>query len=306
MKTQIALVAVAFAASSASADPLTCNMTAYKPAPGLTAALAGDALAVTWEGAGGSELRARFGIDRGTPTIRELAVRHKGGAWATLATNVTPEFRVVSGMRRMTQQQLRPDSIEALGGKPSAKVWELFKKDDSTWIDEAIREGQVKESDVERWKWEAFWDAPLYVEGSGKRPPTHATSIPPMNGLFKQKGLPRTPDEITRAAAGFQVTSCDVKTNGARLEISFPGVTLGVFAGRLEYDLFKGSNMIRQVVVAKTDRDNVAYKYDAGLKGLPIEAGSRVAWRDLAGRWQDQRFGGPVNHDPATCREYMI
>jgi len=300
MKRHIAWMAFVLTSASAAADPLTCTMTAYKPAPGLTAAPAGDALAVTWDGANGSELRVRFGLDRGTPTIRELAVRHKGGAWATLAANVTPEFRVVSGMRRMTQQQLRPDSIEALGGKPSAKVWELFKKDDSTWIDEAIREGQVKESDVERWKWEAFWDAPLYVEGSGKRPPTHATSIPPMNGLFKQKGLPRTPDEITRAAAGFQVTSCDVKTNGARLEISFPGVTLGVFAGRLEYDLFKGSNMIRQVVVAKTDRDNVAYKYDAGLKGLPIDAASRVAWRDLAGRWQDQRFGGPVHHDPAT------
>ena len=79
---------------SAAADPLTCSMTAYKPAPGLTAALAGDSLAVTWDGANGSELRVRFGIERGTPTIRELAVRHKGGAWATLAANVTPEFRV--------------------------------------------------------------------------------------------------------------------------------------------------------------------------------------------------------------------
>jgi hypothetical protein len=23
---------------------------------------------------------------------------------------------------------------------------------------------QIKAADVERWKWEAFWDAPLYIE----------------------------------------------------------------------------------------------------------------------------------------------
>ena len=300
MKVVLATLGLALIAVSASADPMTCNVGSYKASSGLTAAVADNALVVTWEGEKGSELRMRLGIDSGTPTLREIAVRKSGGRWATLATNVTPDFRVVSGMRRMTQQQLRPDSIEALGGKPSAKVWELFKKDDPSWVDEAIKEGQIKESDVERWKWEAFWDAPLYVEGSGKRPPSHATSIPPMNGLFKQKGLPRTPDEITRAAAAYQATSCEVKTNGARLGITFPGVTLGVFAGRLQYDVFKGSNLVRQVVIAKTDRDNVAYKYDAGLKGLPIQGGTRVAWRDLAGRWQDQRFGGSVNHDPAT------
>ncbi|HKB10873.1 MAG TPA: hypothetical protein VKD69_09465 [Vicinamibacterales bacterium] len=300
MRVSVATVALALVAASASADPLTCALTGYKATPGLTAAVADNALTVTWNGEKDSELRMKLAIDGGAPTVREIAIRKAAGRWATLAANVTPEFRVVSGMRRMTQQQLRPDSIEALGGKPSAKVWELFKKDDPSWVDEAIKEGQIKESDVERWKWEAFWDAPLYVEGSGKRPPSHATSIPPMNGLFQQKRLPRTSDEITRAAATYASTSCEVKTNGARLEITFPGVTLGVFAGRLQFDVFKGSNLIRQVVIAKTDRDNVAYKYDAGLKGLAIQAGTRVTWRDLAGRWQDQRFGGLVNREPAT------
>ena len=53
-------------------------------------------------------LRLRLTINAGTPTIRELAVRKKGGQWSTLATNVTPEFRVVSGLRRATQQQTEP------------------------------------------------------------------------------------------------------------------------------------------------------------------------------------------------------
>lgn len=301
MKTSLTALMLTLVASTLHADPLTCNLTGYKAAAGLTAAVNDNTLAVTWTGDKDTELRMRFAIDGGTPTIRELAVRKKGGQWSTLVTNVTPEFNVVSGMRRITQQQLRPDSIQALGGVVSPKVLALYEKDDGTWIDEAVREGQIKAEDVERWKWEAFWDAPLYVEGSGVRPPTHATSIPPMNGIFGQKGLPRTPDEVVRAAAKYEVRGCEVKTNGARLEISFPGVTAGVFTtGHLQYDVFKGSNLIRQVLVAKTDRPSVAYKYDAGLKGLPVQAASRVVWRDLAGRWQDQRFGGPVNNDPAA------
>ena len=51
-----------------------------------------------------------------------------------------------------------------------------------------------------------------------------------------------------------------MKSNGARLEIVFPGLTAGVFSGRLQFDVFKGTNLIRQVVIAKTDRDNVAYR----------------------------------------------
>jgi hypothetical protein len=301
MKIPLTAVALALVAAVASADPLNCSLTAYKAVPGLAAAIADQTLAVTWDGDNGAELRMRFTIEAGTPTIRELAVRKKGGQWATLASNVTPEFRVVSGMRRITQQQLRPDSIEALGGTVSPKVMEMYKKDDGGWIDQAVREGQIKAADVERWKWEAFWDAPLYVQGSGVRPPTHATSIPPMNGIFGQKGLPRTPDEITRATATYHATTCEVTTSGARLEITFPGVTVGVFSGRLQYDVFRGTNLIRQVVIARTEQQSVAFKYDAGLKGLPIQPGSsRVVWRDLAGRWQDQRFGGPVNKDPAT------
>src|SRR6185295_3686230 len=143
MKLSVATAVLALVASSASADPLTCGLNGYKAMPGLTAAVADNALTVTWDGEKGAELRLRLAIDGGTPTLRDIAIRKNGGRWTTLASNLTPEFRVVSGMRRMTQQQLRPDSIEALGGKPSAKVWELFKKDDPSWVDEAIKEGQI-------------------------------------------------------------------------------------------------------------------------------------------------------------------
>ena len=77
-------------------------------------------------------------------------------------------------------------------------------------------------------------------------------------------------------------------------------MTLGVFDGRLQYDVFKGSNLIRQVVIAKTGARLGGVQVRRRAQGPADPDSSRVVWRDLAGRWQDQRFGGPVNKDPAT------
>src|SRR5262245_63654761 len=96
------------AAFEVSADPLACNMTAYKPLPGLTAASANNALTVAWDGDRSQSLRMRFGLAGSTPTIQELAVRKGNGAWAVLATDITPDFRVVTGLRRMSNQQMAP------------------------------------------------------------------------------------------------------------------------------------------------------------------------------------------------------
>src|SRR5262249_57403577 len=112
-------------------------------------------------------------------------------------------------------------------------------------------------------RWEAFWDAPLNVPGDSV---AHGGSTPPVDGIANQPGLPRKPEEVTRASANYRVSGCDVKTNGGRVEVSFPGVNLGVFDGRLEYQIYKGSSLIRQAIVAKTEQPAVAYKYDAGLK----------------------------------------
>src|SRR5262249_36109874 len=117
---------------------------------------------------------------------------------------------------------------------------------------------------------------------------------PPAGGVANQPGLPRKAEEIQRAAAVYHATSCAVKTNGARLEVSFPGVQLGVFDGALQYTFFKGTNLIEQEILASTRTPWVAYKYEAGLKGLSTQ-GARVAWRDTAGNWQENRFGGARN-----------
>src|SRR5437016_10990935 len=81
-------------------QPIPCDLTQYKSGPGLTAGLAQDLLTVSWAGQSNTELRARYAIDAGQPVLRDLAVRKTSGTWAILGENLTPEYHVVSGVRR--------------------------------------------------------------------------------------------------------------------------------------------------------------------------------------------------------------
>ena len=302
-------------AATASADPLNCSLAAYKPATGLTATVAGDVLTLNWEADQGQEIRLRLAIDSGTPIIRELAVRRRGGQWGVLAANAKPEFRVVSGFRRMTNQQMVP-----------------------------LREHGVRITDdiINEKKWDAFWDAPLDLSpptargpggpggrggaapggrggaapaGRGGAAPSGPAvtdpadpafqgggNPPPAAGVSSQPGLPRKPQEIRRATATYRATSCEVKNDGGRLEVSFPGMTLGVFSGRLQFTVYKGSSLLRLESIAKTEESSVAYKYDAGLAGLPLEATTRIVWRDLSNLWQELHLGGAANEAPVGLK----
>src|SRR6187401_2115777 len=108
MKLRCVVVAAALGLnfSDAVADPLNCSLSQYKAISGLTAVADAAALKLTRDGDRNQERRLRLGITEGTPTIQDLSVRKRGGAWASLAAIVTPEFRVVSGIRRMDNQSL--------------------------------------------------------------------------------------------------------------------------------------------------------------------------------------------------------
>ena len=93
-----------------------------------------------------------------------------------------------------------------------------------------------------------------------------------------------------------------MKTDGARLEITFPGLSMGIFAGELRFTVYRGANLLRQEAIAKTDEPSVAYKYNAGLKGFSIKTAPRVVWQDVARAWQQYEFGGSVNTDPVALR----
>ena len=212
-----------------------------------------------WQGEHGDQLKASFTIRDGQPVVHELAARKSGGSWITLGRDAVPEFDVVSGKRRLSEQQMGP-----------------------------LRELKVSFTPevVEREKWNAFWDSPLMVPGR------KGTNM----------DLPRHAEEIHRAKASFHATGCKVKTEGARIEVSFPGVDMGIFSGQLQYTVYRGTNLLRQEVIAKTDEPSVAYKYNGGLKGFTIGNNTRVVWRDMARAWQQYEFGGTVNQDKVGLR----
>lgn len=139
---------------------------------------------------------------------------------------------------------------------------------------------------IEREKWNAFWDAPLNIPGA------------PNTNL----NLPRKPEEIRRVRSSFHATGCRVKTDGVRLEVTFPGLDIGIFSGQLRFTVYRGANLLRQEAIAKTGEPSVAYKYLAGLKGFAIGTDTRVVWRDVARAWQQYEFGGAVNTDPVALR----
>jgi len=85
-------------AANQAAPPLNCDLTQYKASTGLTTALDGSVLTVSWNGQGASQLRARFAIDGGTPTIRDLSVRRGGGGeWAPLKESTIKRRRKGKG-----------------------------------------------------------------------------------------------------------------------------------------------------------------------------------------------------------------
>jgi hypothetical protein len=271
------LAAIAFAGSGkpaalAAASP-GCGMAGYRPSPGLTASAEDGGVSLAWDAERGERVRLRLALQNGAPVIRELSVSTGGGPWVTLARNAAPEIRVVSGLRRMTNQQLDP--LAGLGVPITSEI-------------------------LDRYKWEAFWDAPLNLPGGEAE---HNDTTPPQRGVLDQPGLPRSPSEIHRASAAYRVERCDVRTDGARIDVVFPGVQLGVFEGRLEYTVFKGTNLIRQEIVASTKEPSVAYKFDAGLTHLDIPAGTRAVWRDhVTVKPQEHRFGGSRDAEPVTVR----
>jgi hypothetical protein len=238
----------------ATSQELSCDLSGYKAQDGLTARIRSGVLELTWLGERREQLRAAFVLRDGQPIVQELAARKNGGSWIVLGQNLTPEFEVTSGVRRLSEQQIAPLKELKIPLTPEL---------------------------IEREKWNAFWDSPLMVPG---RPGTNLD-------------LPRKPEEIRKAWATYHATSCQVKTEGARIEVVFPGLEAGIFSGSLQYTAYRGTNLLRQEAVAKTNEPSAAYKYVAGLKGFTISDDSRVVWRDTARGWQHYAFGGSVNQE---------
>src|SRR5436853_430144 len=108
-------------------------------------------------------------------------------------------------------------------------------------------------------------------------------------------GPPRSESDIKRASASFHTTSCRVKSDGAALEVTFPGLSMGIFSGDLRFTAYRGANLLRMDALATTKEEWIAYKYEAGLKGLSTDLTPRVVWRDTGGQPQQYAFGGVIH-----------
>jgi hypothetical protein len=109
-------------------------------------------------------------------------------------------------------------------------------------------------------RWDVFWDAPL-----------------------------NHPEEVRRATASYKAERMVVRTDGARLEVWFPGLTMGPFSGGLRFTVYRGTNLIRLEAVAKTDETSVAYIYRGGLKGFSPETLPDIFWQGVGGEWHSAK-----------------
>src|ERR1019366_959087 len=156
-------------AALAGAQTLNCEFQSYKALDGLKAEMRSGSLELTWQGERGQTLRAILGVDGGQPVVRELAVE-KNGKWSVLGHNLTPEYQVATGRRRISAQQEAP--LRQLG---------IYTPDV-----------------IERQKWFAFWDAPLNIprRPGGYRWRAPGSQFPgrhagPLHGRLALHGLPR-------------------------------------------------------------------------------------------------------------------
>jgi hypothetical protein len=241
----------------AAAQSLNCDLQGYKATEGLKATTSGGVVMMTWQGEGAQELRASFGIRNAQPFVQELAARAGSGRWTVLGKDLSPDFQVSTGKRRISQAQRT--QLQALN------------------LDTPEEESKRK--------WNTFWDAPLVIPGRGDT-----------------TDLPRTEAEITHASVSYQSSTCKVATEGNQLSVTFDGLKLGIFAGDLRFIAYKGTNLLRQEAVAKTQEPSVAYIYKAGLKGFPVTPETRLIWRDTAEHTQTEYFGGAPNTDPVSLR----
>ena len=257
MKAGGFLLSLTLLSTIATAQNLECAFDGYKPIEGLRAAMNRGMLEINWEGEAGQQLRALFTIQDGHPVVQQLAAARAHGGWDVLGKDLTPEFQVTTGRRRISLTQ--------------RKLLQRFGID--TPAEEDVR------------KWNTFWDAPLVIPGG------HDTT-----------DVPRKASEIQRGSSTYQSRSCRVSTDGYRVSVTFDGMTLGLFTGDVEFTAYKGSNLLRQEAIAKTEEPSVAYIYKAGLKGFAIEDDTKLVWRDTARQWQQYEFGGASNNEPVNLR----
>src|SRR6202050_3436041 len=138
MKPLAVVLSLGLFSVMSGAQSLNCNMQEYKSVDGMKADWDHKSVTLVWTGEGEQQLRARFTLRDGKPVVEELAAQKKGGSWVVLGKDLTPEFQVTTGKRRMSKTE--DDILKRLNAETP--------------------------ENQERYKWNVFWDAPLAVPGT--------------------------------------------------------------------------------------------------------------------------------------------
>ena len=156
---------------------------------------------------------------------------------------------------------------------------------------------------IDQHRWQAFWDAPLRVPGrlpapagggaAGGNSAAAAEEFPLNGGRVYE--LPASPNKLRCVDSDFQNDGLFVKTEGASIEVTYPGLSMGIFSGDLRFTMYRGSNLLQMDALASTNEKWVAYCTAAGRKGFSTTTAPAITWHDTGGHIQRYRFGGPVS-----------
>ncbi len=96
-----------------------------------------------------------------------------------------------------------------------------------------------------------------------------------INSLIFRQAIRTAPEAFL---GEFKPTAAHAKFDGDRLDISFDGLTLGIFQGSIHYLFYPGSKLIQQRAIVSTDEPDTAYFYDAGIK-MTVDEDRRAGGR---------------------------
>jgi hypothetical protein len=195
MQLRALILSFALSCGLAAAQPLTCNLHNYKPVDGINVQQTGNSLSLTWQDESNQLLRTQFTIRDNEPLIEAIEARTPNGQWTVLGRNLTPDFQVTTGRRRLSALMRR--MLQAQGVDTPAM--ESFQK------------------------WDSFWDAPLVIPGQ-----YDSTDLPRTPSEIRRAGVSYNSDACTVTSSGARVS---IVFNGLALGIFSGDLQFTAFKG---------------------------------------------------------------------------
>jgi hypothetical protein len=189
------ILSLVLSSSLATAQSLKCNLQRYKPIEGINVQQRGKSLSLTWQGESNQQLRAQFAIRDGRPLIEKIEARKANGEWKLLGRDLTPDFQVTSGRRRISALMRR--MLQAQG--VDSPAMENFQK------------------------WDSFWDAPLVIPGQ-----YDSTDLPRTPAEIRRAAVNYNSNACTVTSTGARVS---IAFNGLTLGIFSGDLQFAAFKG---------------------------------------------------------------------------